>query len=136
MTFVQLVLGAGFRHSAIGIAPHLAGAAAVLALVVISGRVVRRRFAGVGVLLRLTVWLNAVVGVQILLGGAALWSRIATREAPQPQAVTIWLTVAHTVVGAVVLASTVAFALVCHRMFTAAHEPAVVSGVSQSGATV
>jgi cytochrome c oxidase assembly protein subunit 15 len=136
VTFVQLVLGAGFRHSAIGIAPHLAGAAAVLALVVISGRVVRRRFAGVGVLLRLTVWLNAVVGVQILLGGAALWSRIATREAPQPQAVTIWLTVAHTVVGAVVLASTVAFALVCHRMFTAAHEPAVVSGVSQSGATV
>jgi len=48
----------------------------------------------------------------------------------------IWLTVAHTVVGAIVLATVVVFALVCHRMLTAAQEPAVVSGVSHTGAAV
>jgi len=134
VTFVQLVLGAGFRHNAVGIAPHLAGAAAVLALVVIAGRIVRRRFRGVGPLRRLAVWLNAVVGTQILLGGAAWWSRLATHNSPQPQTVTIWLTVVHTVVGAIVLASTIVFALVCRRMLSAPAEHAVVSGVPQSGA--
>jgi len=134
VTFVQLVLGAGFRHNAVGIAPHLAGAAAVLALVVIAGRIVRRRFRGVGALRRLAVWLNAVVGTQILLGGAAWWSRLATHNSPQPQTVTIWLTVVHTVVGAIVLASTIVFALVCRRMLSAPAEHAVVSGVPQSGA--
>ena len=134
VTFVQLVLGAGFRHNAVGIVPHLAGAAAVLALVVIAGRIVRRRFSAVGALRRLAVWLNAVVGTQILLGGAAWWSRLATHDAPQPQPVTIWLTVAHTVVGAIVLASTIVFALACRRMLTAPAEHAVVSGVPQSGA--
>ncbi|HUK54483.1 MAG TPA: COX15/CtaA family protein [Candidatus Binatia bacterium] len=136
VTFVQLVLGAGYRHNALVIAPHLVGAAAVLALVILAGRVVRQRFAGQLELRRLAKGLNAVVGSQILLGGAAWWSRLATREAPQPQPVMIWLTVAHTVVGAIVLATVVVFALVCHRMLTAAQEPAVVSGVSHTGAAV
>jgi len=71
----------------------------------------------VGVLRRMSAVLHALVGTQILLGGAAWWSRIVTRDAPQPEPMTIWLTVAHTVFGALVLASTVVFALVCHRLF-------------------
>lgn len=116
VTFVQLTLGAALRHNALGIAPHLVGAAAILALVIVVGRVVRSSFAGVGTLRRMSVLLHALVGSQILLGAAAWWSRSATREAPQPEPLTIGLTVSHTVLGALVLASTVVFALVCHRL--------------------
>jgi hypothetical protein len=70
----------------------------------------------------MSVWLNAVTGAQVLLGGATWWSRVITRDAPQPQALTIWLTVSHTVLGAVVLASTVVFALICRRLLVAAAE--------------
>jgi cytochrome c oxidase assembly protein subunit 15 len=116
VTFVQLVLGAAVRHNAIGIAPHLVGAAAVIVSVVVVGRAVRSRFGAVGMLRRMSAWLHSVAGTQILLGAAAWWSRSVTRDAPQPQTMTIWLTVAHTVVGALVLASAVVFALVCHRV--------------------
>jgi heme a synthase len=119
VAFVQLVLGAGVRHNAFGIAPHLVGAAAVLAMTIVVSRAVRQRFSAVRELSALAKWLNAVVGAQILLGGAAWWSRIATHDAPQPEPSTIWITVAHTVLGAVVLASTVLFVLVCRRLLSA-----------------
>jgi len=117
VTFLQLVLGAAFRHNAFAIWPHLIGAAAVLFLAIFVSRTVRTRFAAVAPLRALSKWLNSVVGAQILLGGAAWWSRIATREAPQPEPMAIGLTVAHVVLGAIVLASTVVFVLVCHRLF-------------------
>jgi len=131
ITFLQLVLGAAFRHNSFGIWPHLAGAAAVLALVIIVSRATRRRFAGVRPLRAVAKWLNAVVGMQILLGGAAWWSRIATREAPQPQPIAIWLTVAHTVLGAIVLASTLVFVLVSHRLLSAS-EPALAANTQSA----
>ncbi len=127
VTFLQLVFGAALRHNAFGIWPHLAGAAAVLALVIIVSRATRRRFAAAGSLRVLCKWLNAVVGAQILLGGAAWWSRLATRDALQPEPIAIWLTVAHTVLGAIVLASTVVFVLVSHRLLSAS-EPAMAAG--------
>jgi len=126
VAFLQLVLGAAVRHNAFGIWPHLVGAAAVLALAIIVARTVRRRFANVPPLHALSKWLNSVIGAQILLGGAAWWSRIATRDAPQPEPIAIWLTVAHTVLGAIVLASTVVFVLVCRRLFRAP-EPALAT---------
>ena len=125
ITFVQLILGAGFRHQAFGIAPHLVGAAVVLAMTIVVARTVRTRFPGPGPLRSMSKWLSSVVGAQILLGGVALWSRIATRDAPQPEPSTIWITVAHTVLGAIVLASTVVFVLVCRRFLApAVHEAA------------
>jgi len=132
ITFVQLVLGAAARHGAFGISPHLIGAAAVLAFVIVVGRIVRKRFAAVGVLRRMSAVLHALVGTQILLGGAAWWSRIVARDAPQPEPMTIWLTVAHTVFGALVLASTVVFALVCHRLLVAAPQHALLSDTQRA----
>ncbi|HMD31833.1 MAG TPA: COX15/CtaA family protein [Candidatus Acidoferrales bacterium] len=134
VTFVQLVLGAALRHNAFGIAPHIVGAVAVLALVIVAGRAVRRRFPNVRVLRSMAGLLNAVAGTQILLGLATWWSRVATHDAPQPQAVMIWLTVAHVVLGAVVLASTVVFALVCRRLLhpAVAADPAMVSGTERA----
>jgi len=128
ITFVQLILGAAVRHNAFGIAPHLLGAAAVLILAILVSRTVRRRFAALRDLRLLSKWLSSVVGAQILVGGAALWSRVATADAPQPVASTIWITVAHTVLGAIVLASTVVFVLVCRRLLSSAAHAAAGRG--------
>ncbi len=121
VTFLQLLLGAAFRHNAFGIVPHLVGAAVVLAMVIVAARVAKKRFPESRPLRRIGAALHAVVGTQILLGGAAWWSRIATLEAPQPQPEMILLTVLHTVLGALVLAATVLLALIAWRVL----EPAV-----------
>jgi len=127
VTFVQLILGASLRHAAfgvtpqqvLGIAPHILGAVAVLTLVILSSRTIRLVFPKVSVLRKMGALLNAVVGSQILLGLVTWWSRVQTFGAQQPQTGTIWLTVAHTVLGALVLASTVVFALICRRLLVA-----------------
>ncbi len=114
-TFLQLVLGAAYRHNASGIVPHLIGAAVVLLLVILAGRAVRLRFPQARPLRRAGAMLHAVVGTQLLLGALAWWSRLSSRGMQQLPASTIWLTVIHTVFGAVVLAGTVVLALVVHR---------------------
>ncbi len=121
VTFLQLLLGAAFRHNAFGIVPHLVGAAVVLAMVIVAGRVARKRVPESRPVRRIGAALHALVGTQLLLGGAAWWSRIATLEAPQPQPEMILLTVLHTVLGALVLAATVLLALIVWRIL----EPAV-----------
>lgn len=113
---LQLILGAAFRHRGFGIVPHLVGAALVATLVFWTAGVLRRRFSEVPELVRRTRVLHMLIGVQLLLGGAALWSRLATREFPQPMPVMVWLTVAHTVVGALALAGAVLVTLVCFRV--------------------
>jgi cytochrome c oxidase assembly protein subunit 15 len=120
-TFLQLLLGAAFRHNAFGIVPHLIGAAVVLALVIIAGSAARRRFPESPPLRRVVIALHSLVGTQILLGGAAWWSRLATRDAPQLQSEMIWLTVVHTVLGALVLAASVLLALVVWRVLEPGH---------------
>ena len=115
-TFLQLVLGAAFRHNAFGIVPHLIGAAVVLLLVILAGRAVRIRFPGARPLRRAGALLHALVGTQLLLGAAAWWARVASRGMQQIPESTIWLTVIHTVFGALVLAATVVLALIAHRV--------------------
>jgi cytochrome c oxidase assembly protein subunit 15 len=127
VTFLQLMLGAAFRHNAFGIVPHLLGAAAVLAIVIVAGRVIRLRFSKSSSLRAIGVLLHSLVGTQVLLGAAAWWSRIATREALQPQPIMIWLTVTHTVFGALVLAATVVLALLSFRIISPAEVSAPVS---------
>jgi len=126
-TFVQLILGAAFRHKGFGIIPHLAGAAVVTVLVFALARALRRRFAGVPILQSASRMLHVLIGTQLLLGGAAWWSRVYAAPFPQPIPVMVSLTVIHTVMGALVLASTVLLTLACHRIVlrSGAHEQAV-----------
>lgn len=114
--FLQLILGAALRHKGFGIVPHLVGAAVVATLVFWTAGILRRRFSDVPALVRSSRVLHVLIGVQLLLGGAAWWSRLATREFPQPMPVMVWLTVAHTVVGALALAGAVLATLVCYRL--------------------
>jgi cytochrome c oxidase assembly protein subunit 15 len=112
---VQLLLGAAFRHKGFGIIPHLVGAAVVTVLILTLARTLRRRFADIAVLRNFSRLLYLLIGLQLLLGAAAWWSRVYAAQFPQPIPIMVTLTVIHTVTGALVLASTVLLTLVCHR---------------------
>ena len=114
--FLQLILGAAFRHKGFGIIPHLIGAAIVAVLMFLTAGALKRRFRNVPALRRCSVYLNVLIGMQLLLGAGAYWSRLATARAPQPEGVMVILTVVHTVTGALVLATTLITALISFRL--------------------
>jgi hypothetical protein len=62
------------------------------------------------------ILLHATFGTQFLLGLGAYWSRLTTLGAPQPQPLMVWLTVVHTVVGAILFAFSVFIVLICYRI--------------------
>lgn len=134
--FVQLILGAGFRHGAFGILPHMVGAVVVLFLVVWTGRTVRKRFGSVRDLRRWGILLQAFLGTQILLGVAAYWAVVQEIKAAQPTMTYVVLTVAHVLVGALTLAASVLLTLASYRLLRggAAAAAAAASGIARSGA--
>jgi heme a synthase len=114
--FLQLILGAAFRHKGFGITPHLVGAAIVTVVVFWTAGALRRRFHANRTLRRCSVALHMLLGTQLLLGGAAWWSRLNTRDYPQPMPLTVTLTLAHTVFGALTLAVAILAALISYRI--------------------
>jgi len=131
---VQLVLGAGFRHGAFGILPHLVGAVVVTFLAVWSSRSVRKRFGQVRDLRRWGVLLQAFLGTQILLGFAAYWAVAASRVASQPMLLYVVITVAHVVFGALTLAASMLLTLSAFRVIRPAAGAAVPSGAQKANA--
>jgi heme a synthase len=113
---VQLVLGAGFRHGAFGILPHLIGAGVVTLMVIWTGRTAKSRFGNVPEIRGSIVFLHATFGTQILLGFAAYWAVAKALSEPQPTMSYVVLTVAHVLVGALVLAASVIFTLSSLRL--------------------
>jgi cytochrome c oxidase assembly protein subunit 15 len=114
--FVQVFLGAAFRHQYAAIWPHLVGSAAVLGVMIWTASVLRTRFEDSPELTFGRTLLHSMVGMQILLGVAAYWSRLSTADAPQPMPVMVWLTVIHTVFGALVFAASILVILLCYRL--------------------
>ena len=114
--FLQVVLGAGFRHRDIPVWPHAAGALVVLAMVTWTAVALRKRFEGSREMSKARISLHAIFGLQFLLGIGAWWSRITTAEAPQPMPVMVTLTVVHTVVGALLFALSIVVVLLCYRL--------------------
>jgi heme A synthase len=114
--FIQVVLGAGFRHQEIPVWPHIVGALVVFGMVVYTAIVLRKRFGNSPELSRVRILLHAIFGTQFLLGIGAYWSRLSTLDAPQPMPVMVWLTVVHTVVGALLFALSVLIVLICYRL--------------------
>ena len=125
--FLQVFLGAGFRHKEIPIWPHAAGSLVVLATVIWTAVVLRKRFENSRELTKMRILLHSVFGLQFLLGIGAYWSRIATAEAPQPMPLMVTLTVTHTVVGALLFAVSILTILLCYRLVPRQREVAVSS---------
>lgn len=123
--FLQVFLGAGFRHSEIPIWPHAAGSLVVMTTVIWTAVVLRKRFESSRELTKVRILLHSFFGLQFLLGIGAYWSRIATADAPQPMPVMIALTVTHTVVGALLFAVSILAILFCYRLVPPAGTVAV-----------
>ncbi len=112
---VQLVLGAGFRHRAFGIIPHVIGALAVAGLILWTVMLVMRRHGKDEFLRKPALTLAGLLFTQLLLGILAYLARLATANEPQPVEPMISLTVAHVVVGALTLTTLVVLTLRCYR---------------------
>jgi len=125
--YLQVILGAGFRHKDIPIWPHMAGAMLVLGMVIWTAVALRKRFEKSRELLRARILLHAIFGTQFLLGLAAYWSRLRTADAPQPMPVMVTLTVIHTVVGAILFAFSVLVVLACYRLVPRGREVAATA---------
>jgi heme A synthase len=131
--YLQVILGAGFRHKDIPIWPHAAGALVVLGTVTWTAVMLRKRFGASPELGKARIGLHAIFGLQFLLGLLAYWSRLTTADAPQPMPVMVSLTVTHTVVGAILFAFSVLVVLMCYRLVprggeVAATAPQVTAG--------
>jgi heme a synthase len=133
--FVQLILGAGFRHGAFGILPHIIGAFVVLFLSIWTSRTVRVRFGSVKQLRRWGVLLMAFIGSQFLLGIAAYWAVVQEIKAQQPNTTYVILTVAHVLVGALTLAASVVLALSAFRAIRNDATVSAATAVTGSHAT-
>lgn len=124
---MQLVLGAGFRHQAFGIIPHIMGAAAVTVLIVSTLVTVMRRHGGDDYLAGPAKAAIGLLVVQLCLGVAAYLARLASASDPQPLEPMISLTVAHLVVGALTLAVMVVLALRSFQVVSPLREQSVGS---------
>jgi cytochrome c oxidase assembly protein subunit 15 len=114
--FLQVVLGAGFRHQDIPVWPHIVGAFVVFGSITWTALVMHSRYAQSREISKARIMLHAIFGLQFLLGFGALWTRISTAQAPSPVPVMVVFTVIHTVVGALLFALSIAVVLICYRL--------------------
>ena len=125
--YLQVILGAGFRHKEIPIWPHMAGAILVLGMVIWTALTLRKRFSQSRELSKARILLHTIFGAQFLLGLGAYWSRLTTADAPQPMPVMVTLTVIHTVTGAILFAFSVLVVLMCYRLIPRRREVAATA---------
>jgi len=114
--FAQVLFGAGFRHHYMSYSPHVIWSVVVLASVIWTAAILRRRFPNVPSISRARILLHSLVGLQVLLGLGSLWSRLTTADDPQPMPVMIAFTVIHTVIGAILFAAAIVTVLLCYRL--------------------
>jgi heme A synthase len=114
--FLQIALGAAFRHNYAPVTPHVAWALGVLWIASWTARELRKRFAGSREISRVRALLHGIVGLQVLLGIGALWTRLRSAGDPQPMAAMVATTVVHTVFGAILFATAILVVLLCYRL--------------------
>jgi cytochrome c oxidase assembly protein subunit 15 len=108
LVLMQVALGAGFRHGAIGILPHIVGAMVVSMVILVVAAFVTNQFPKHAALRRAAMVLLSVTIAQVLLGISTYYARLDTVGRPL---IVILLTVAHVATGALTLASTVALSI-------------------------
>ena len=115
--FLQLVLGAAFRHNAFGVLPHIFGAGVVTAMVAWTATIVFTRYGDIAPLRRAAKLLVGLLGLQLCLGVAAYWAVLYQQRLPQPYPLPVAITVGHVVNGALPLATAVWLTLAAFRVF-------------------
>jgi heme a synthase len=121
--YVQLILGAMFRHHGLSWWPHVVHAALVSFVLVWTGVRSLTVYAHIEALRRPAMLMLWLVIAQLCLGFTAFLTRIAWgRDAVQPELPMVISTVAHVAVGALLLATTVILAIQVRR-----HVPATLA---------
>lgn len=114
--FVQLVLGASFRHAAFGIVPHVVGGVAVSLLLVWVVARVLLDFQLEPQLTRPARVLLSLLALQLLLGLAAYNQLAISPGAARSLPLAVGITTAHVAVGALILAASVVLTLEAYRL--------------------
>ncbi len=110
--YVQLILGALFRHHGLSWWPHVVNAAAVA--IVLSWTAIRAlsQYSRIDAVRRPAIVMLSLLITQLCLGFVAFLTRVAWgRDAVQPELPMVVSTVAHVAVGALLLATTVVLAV-------------------------
>ncbi len=105
---VQIGFGAGFRHSAVGVMPHLLGALVVALFIMIVGAFVTHQFPAHATLRPMAVALMSITGIQVFLGMTAFLMRLMQMDR------SLWfqaISAAHVATGSVTFAISVMLAL-------------------------
>jgi cytochrome c oxidase assembly protein subunit 15 len=114
--WMQLVMGAAFRHSGIRLLPHIIGAAVVFCMVNWLAIATLKRHRRATQLARPATVLLTLLAVQITLGLASYITRVLwSRGAAAPLASMVVSTVAHVACGALLLVTTVILTIQIHR---------------------
>jgi len=126
--FVQLVLGAAFRHNGLKLIPHIISAGVVTTMILWTTLTALRRYRSVPQLRKAAVLLHSLLWIQLTLGlGAYLTLVVWDKNAPRPLTSMVIVTVAHVAVGALVLATAVVFAIQARRHLAVSSEVPVAS---------
>lgn len=114
--YLQLILGAAFRHSGMKLLPHLVSAVVVTVLLLWTCVRVLSRYSRTPQLRKPAIALLVLLFVQLSLGFGSYLTRVAWGEGgPQPGMSMVLTTVAHVAVGALVLATSVILAIQARR---------------------
>ena len=112
MLYIQLVLGAMFRHHGMSWWPHVANALVVTFVLAWTGIRALRQFSRIEAVRRPAIILLSLLVTQLCLGFLAFLTRVAWgRDAVQPELPMVASTVAHVAVGALLLATAVILAI-------------------------
>lgn len=109
---VQVGFGAGFRHSAVGVLPHLLGALVVALFIMIVGAFVTHQFGKHAALRPMAVAFMAITGIQVFLGMTAFLFRMMETSG---NLVFLAISVAHVATGSVTFAVSVMLAIEIRR---------------------
>ena len=113
--FLQVLLGAAFRHGGMTIGPHLAGAVAVTVLAVWLVKRILMDYAHQARLVRSALWLGGLVVLQLVLGVGSYMEMLKFAGYPQPEPPVVTASTIHVAAGSLVLAAAVVMALQAYR---------------------
>ncbi len=132
--FVQIFLGAAYRHRALELMPHVVGAIVVSFLLLLVAVLALQQYPSHQALRRSATALIVVTFVQVVLGIAAYLSRISLVEGAAPGTVLVWLTMLHLALGAVTLGVSAIFSALVFRHVSP--QQAVTAAGDAAGRTI
>lgn len=126
--YVQLILGAMFRHHGMSWWPHVVNAAVVAFVLTWTAIRALSQFSKIEAVRRPAIILVSLMITQLCLGFIAFLTRVAWgRDAVQPETPMVISTVAHVAVGALLLATAVVLAIQVWRHVPVSFEERVPS---------